>query len=50
MKLAEFVIPKLQRMVLAIDEANSRIEVMMNLGDTRQALADRLLAIRGALG
>ena len=47
-KLAEFVTPKLQRTALATDEANSRIEVMMNLGDARQALLDRLLAAKGA--
>ena len=32
-KLAEFVIPKLQRTALAADEANRWVEVMMNLGD-----------------
>ena len=47
-KLAEFVSPKLQRTALATDEANSRIEVTMNLGDARQSLLDRLLAVRGA--
>ena len=47
-KLAEFVIPKLQRTALAADEANRRIEVTMNLGDARQKLADRLLALRDA--
>ena len=46
-KLAEFVSPKLQRTALATDEANSRIEVTMNLGDARQALLDRLLAAKG---
>ena len=40
-KLAEFVSPKLQRTALATDEANSRIEVTMNLGDARQSLFDR---------
>lgn len=48
MKLAEFISPKLQRTALAADEANSRIEVTMNLGDARQALLDRLLAAKGA--
>jgi hypothetical protein len=47
-KLAEFISPKLQRTALATDEANSRIEVTMNLGDARQALLDRLLAAKGA--
>ena len=47
-KLAEFVSPKLQRTALAADEANSRLEVTMNLGDARQRLLDRLLAVRGA--
>ena len=47
-KLAEFVSPKLQRTALATDEANSRIEVTMNLGDARQSLVDRLLAVKGA--
>ena len=47
-KLAEFVSPKLQRTALPTDEANSRIEVTMNLGDARQALLDRLLAARNA--
>lgn len=47
-KLAEFITPKLQRTALATDEANSRIEVTMNLGDARQALLDRLLAAKGA--
>ena len=47
-KLAEFVSPKLQRTALAPDKANSRIEVTMNLGDARQALATRLLALRDA--
>ena len=45
-KLAEFVTPKLQRMALAADETNSRIEVTMNLGDARQALSNRLLALK----
>ena len=45
-KLAEFITPKLQRTALATDEANSRMEVTMNLGDARQKLADRLLALR----
>ena len=48
-KLAEFVSPKLQRTALATDEANSRIEVTMNLGDARQALASRLLALKGTV-
>ena len=47
-KLAEFVTPKLQRTALATDESERRIEVTMNLGDARQKLANRLLAIRGA--
>ena len=41
-KLAEFVTPKLQRTALATDEA----EVTVNLGDARQKLADRLLALK----
>ena len=32
---------KLQRTAQATDEANSRIEVTMNLGDARQKLLDR---------
>ena len=47
-KLAEFISPTLQRTALATDEANSRIEVTMNLGDARQALLDRLLTAKGA--
>jgi hypothetical protein len=47
-KLAEFVSPKLQRTALAAAEGNGRIEVTMNLGDARQSLLDRLLAVRGA--
>ncbi|WP_426062041.1 hypothetical protein [Hymenobacter sp. B1770] len=48
-KLAEFVTPKLQRTALATDEANSRIEVTMNLGDARQSLLDKLIAARGVV-
>ena len=47
-KLAEFVSPKLQRTALATNETNSRIEVTMNLGNARQSLLDRLLAMKGA--
>ena len=45
-KLAEFVIPKLQRTALAAAEANRRIEVMMNLSDPWQSLSNRLTAVR----
>jgi hypothetical protein len=47
-KLAEFVTPKLQRSALVADEGSRRIEVTMNLGDARQDLTDRLLALREA--
>ena len=47
-KLAEFITPKLQRTAMATDEANRQIKVTMNLGDVRQTLTDRLLAIKDA--
>ena len=46
MKLAEFITLKLQRTALASDEASSWIEVTMGLGDARQALANRLSALK----
>ena len=45
-KPAEFITPKLQRTALAADEANRRIEVMMNLSDSWQSFSNRLIAVR----